>query len=206
MEKDNQKIEDFFYRNNEQVNNPIIKSFLSDSQNLYLVQKAILYPTDINRKLVDESFQSHYKNVRKTKYVSNLIYFFSLDFDKKRRRLRKRSLLILDKGLSEKDGKTAIERIEDASNETEPDNIVGEGLLDNIEDEQLLKSLQKLTVKQLQILEMIYVKELSIKEIAQTLQTTPQNISNLHRKALNKLNNTLRKKGGMTYGEFRRST
>jgi len=195
MEKDNQKIEDFFYRNNEQVNNPIIKSFLSDSDNLYLVQKAILYPTDINRKLVDESFQSHYKNVRKTKYVSNLIYFFSLDFDKKRRKLQKRSLLILDKGLSEKDGKTAIERIEDASNETELDNIVGEGLLDNIEDEQLLKSLQKLTVKQLQILEMIYVKELSIKEIAQTLQTTPQNISNLHRKALNKLNNTLRKKG-----------
>ncbi|MED3801602.1 sigma-70 family RNA polymerase sigma factor [Lysinibacillus xylanilyticus] len=195
MEKDNQKIEDFFYRNNEQVNNPIIKSFLSDSQNLYLVQKAILYPTDINRKLVDESFQSHYKNVRKTKYVSNLIYFFSLDFDKKRRRLQNRSLLILDKGLSEKDGKAAIERIEDASNETELDNIVGEGLLDNIEDEQLLKSLQKLTVKQLQILEMIYVKEKSLKEIAQTLQTTPQNISNLHRKALNKLNNTLRKKG-----------
>ncbi|MFJ6264156.1 sigma-70 family RNA polymerase sigma factor [Lysinibacillus xylanilyticus] len=195
MKKDNQKIEDFFYRNNEQVNNPIIKSFLSDSQNLYLVQKAILYPTDINRKLVDESFQSHYKKVRKTKYVSNLIYFFSLDFDKKRRRLQNRSLLILDKGLSEKDGKTAIERIEDASNETGLDNIVGEGLLDNIEDEQLLMSLQKLTVKQLQILEMIYVKELSIKEIAQTLQTTPQNISNLHRKALNKLNNTLRKKG-----------
>ncbi|MGE8001439.1 sigma-70 family RNA polymerase sigma factor [Lysinibacillus sp. NPDC093190] len=194
MEKDNQKIEEFFYRNNEQVNNPIIKSFLSDSQNLYLVQKAILYPTDINKKLVDDSFQSHYKNVRKTKYVSNLIYFFSLDFDKKRRRLQNRTLLILDKGLSEKDGKTAKELIEGASNDTELDNIVGEGLLDNIEDEQLLKSLQKLTVKQLQILEMIYVKELSIKEIAQTLQTTPQNISNLHRKALNKLNNTLRKK------------
>lgn len=194
MEKDNQKIEEFFYRNNEQVNNPIIKSFLSDSKNLYLVQKAILYPTDINKKLVDESFQSHYKNVRKTKYVSNLIYFFSLDFDKKRRRLQNRSLLILDKGLSEEGGTTAKEQIEDASIERELDTIVGEGLLDNIEDEQLLKSLQKLTVRQLQILEMMYVKELSIKEIAQTLRTTPQNISNLHRKAINKLNNTLRKK------------
>ncbi|KOP78113.1 general stress protein [Lysinibacillus sp. FJAT-14745] len=194
MEKDNQKIEEFFYRNNKQVNNPIIKSFLSDSKNLYLVQKAILYPTDRNKKLVDESFQSHYKNVRKIKYVSNLIYFFSLDFDKKRRRLQNRTLLILDKGLSEEGGTTAKEQIEDASNEKEFENIVGERLLDNIEDEQLLKSLQKLTVKQLQILEMIYVKELSIKEIAQILQTTPQNISNLHRKALNKLNNTLRKK------------
>ncbi|MGA3677961.1 sigma-70 family RNA polymerase sigma factor [Lysinibacillus agricola] len=195
MEKDNQKVEEFFYRNNKQVNNPIIKSFLSDSENLYLVQKAILYPTDSNKKLVDESFQSHYINVRKIKYVSNLIYFFSLDFDKKRRKLQKHTLLILDKGISEEGGTTAKELIEDESNEKELNHIVGEGLLDNIEDEQLLKSLQKLTVKQLQILEMIYVKDLTTKEIAQKLRTTPQNISNLHRKALNKLNHTLRKKG-----------
>jgi len=195
MEKDNQKVEEFFYRNNKQVNNPIIKSFLSDSENLYLVQKAILYPTDSNKKLVDESFQSHYINVRKIKYVSNLIYFFSLDFDKKRRKLQKHTLLILDKGLSEEGGTTAKEQIEDASNEKEFENIVGGGLLDNIEDEQLLKSLQKLTVKQLQVLEMIYVKDLTTKEIAQKLRTTPQNISNLHRKALNKLHHTLRKKG-----------
>ena len=194
MKNDKQKIEEFFYRNNEQVNNPIIKSFLSDSQNLYLVQKAILYPTDLNKKLVDESFQSHYINVRKIKYVSNLIYFFSLDFDKKRRRMQNRSLLILDKGLSEEGETTLKELIEDTRNENGLDHLIGGGLLDNIEDVQLLKSLQKLTVKQLQILEMIYVKELSIKEIAQLLQTTPQNISNHHRKALNKLNHSLRKK------------
>lgn len=194
MKNDKQKIEEFFYRNNEQVNNPIVKSFLSDPQNLYLVQKAILYPTDLNKKLVDESFQSHYINVRKIKYVSNLIYFFSLDFDKKRRRLQKRSLLILDKGLSEEGETTLKELIEDSRNENGLDHLIGGGLLDNIEDVQLLKSLQKLTVKQLQILEMIYVKELSIKEIAQILKTTPQNISNHHRKALNKLNHSLRKK------------
>lgn len=35
MKNDKQKIEEFFYRNNEQVNNPIVKSFLSDPQNLY---------------------------------------------------------------------------------------------------------------------------------------------------------------------------
>ncbi|WP_016993738.1 sigma-70 family RNA polymerase sigma factor [Lysinibacillus boronitolerans] len=194
MKNDKQKIEEFFYRNNEQVNNPIVKSFLSDPQNLYLVQKAILYPTDLNKKLVDESFQSHYINVRKIKYVSNLIYFFSLDFDKKRRRMQNRSLLILDKGLSEEGGTTLKELIEDTRNENGLDHLIGGGLLDNIEDVQLLKSLQKLTVKQLQILEMIYVKELSIKEIAQILKTTPQNISNHHRKALNKLNHSLRKK------------
>lgn len=62
-----------------------------------------------------------------------------------------------------------------------------EGLLEKIENEQLFKGLQKLTDKQLQILEMIYVKDYSIKVIAETFQTTPQNISNLHRKALKKL-------------------
>ncbi|WP_404803607.1 RNA polymerase sigma factor [Lysinibacillus sp. S1] len=53
--------------------------------------------------------------------------------------------------------------------------------------------MQKLTDKQLQILEMIYVKDYSIKVIAETLKTTPQNISNLHRKALKKLHHIIRK-------------
>ena len=60
----------------------LLKAFVRSPKSL-LSAKAILYPTDLNKKLVDESFQSHYINVRKIKYVSNLIYFFSLDFDKK---------------------------------------------------------------------------------------------------------------------------
>ncbi|WP_155590016.1 RNA polymerase sigma factor [Lysinibacillus cavernae] len=180
MSNEYQRIEEFFCRNMEQIKNPIIKSFLADAQNLYLVQKAILYPTDRNMKMVDETFQSHYIRVRTIKYVSNLIYFYSLDFDKKRRRLQNRYLLIVDNGLLETDSTREGDRI-------------GKGLLDTVENEKLFISLKKLTHKQLQILEMIYVKDCSIKVIAETLQTTPQNISNLHRKALKKLHHMLRK-------------
>ncbi len=180
MCNEHQKIEEFFRRNMEQVKNPIISSFLADAKNLYLVQNAILYPTDCNMKMVDETFQSHYIRVRKIKYVSSLIYYFSLDFDKKRRRLQNRYLLIVDNGISEFDSAGEDERIE-------------EGLLDTVENEELFKALRKLTDKQLQILEMIYVKDSPIKVIAESLQTTPQNISNLHRKALNKLHHMLRK-------------
>ncbi|MEY2363489.1 sigma-70 family RNA polymerase sigma factor [Lysinibacillus capsici] len=172
-------IEEFFYRNREQVKNPIIRSFLADAQNLYLVQHAILHPNDCNLKMVDETFQAHYQRVQKIKYISNLIYFFSLDFDKKKRRLQNRFLLVADSGLMD-DGISYEEREE-------------EGLLEKIENEQLFKGLQKLTDKQLQILEMIYVKDYSIKVIAETLKTTPQNISNLHRKALKKLHHIIRK-------------
>lgn len=66
------------------------------------------------------------------------------------------------------------------------DEIIQEGLLDAVENEELFQSLKSLTDKQLQILEMIYAHDYSIKAVAETLQTTPQNISNLHRKALKK--------------------
>jgi len=46
MKNENYKIENFFGRNMEQIKNPIIKSFLANAKNLYLVEKAILYPTD----------------------------------------------------------------------------------------------------------------------------------------------------------------
>lgn len=94
--------------------------------------------------------------------------------------MQNRYLLIVDNGISEFDSAGEDERIE-------------EGLLDTVENEELFKALRKLTDKQLQILEMIYVKDSPIKVIAESLQTTPQNISNLHRKALNKLHHMLRK-------------
>lgn len=76
------------------------------------------------------------------------------------------------------------------------DEIIQEGLLDTVENEELFQSLKSLTDKQLQILEMIYIKDYSIKAIAEALQTTSQNISNLHRKALQKLQQKLRKEEG----------
>lgn len=94
-----------------------------------------------------------------------------------------RFLLIVDDGLFE----TGMMR---------KDEIIQEGLLEAVENEELFQSLKGLTDKQLQILEMIYVKDYSIKAIAETLQTTPQNISNLHRKALQKLQQKLRKEEG----------
>ena len=71
---------------------------MADAQNLYLVQHAILYPNDCNLKMVDETFQAHYQRVQKIKYISNLIYFFSLDFDKKEK-IAKSLLLVADSGL-----------------------------------------------------------------------------------------------------------
>ncbi|MGJ3221782.1 sigma-70 family RNA polymerase sigma factor [Geobacillus sp. CAMR5420] len=60
-------------------------------------------------------------------------------------------------------------------------------LKDQIENERLYRALDVLTQKQVLILEMIYVNNLTLREIANILDSTPQNVSNLHRKALEKL-------------------
>ena len=70
-----------------------------------------------------------------------------------------------------------------------------ESLLDSIEDEQLIEALKSLSDKQLLVLELIYFKGLTLKEISKIIQTTPQNVSNLHRKSLKKLKQILIEEG-----------
>lgn len=76
-------------------------------------------------------------------------------------------------------------------------------LLENIESEPLINALKTLTNRQLMILDMIYHKQFTPKEISDILQTTPQNISNLHRKSLRKLKRILREEVHSKDGQTR---
>ncbi|GGJ77097.1 sigma-70 family RNA polymerase sigma factor [Virgibacillus salexigens] len=134
--------------------------------------------------MVDSTFQSHYMKVKKIKYISNLIHFFSIDFDKRIRKDQYRNLLVLDKSLSNDLTTSPRDLIIDEHNY----NITfGNSLLDHIENERLVKALKQLTYKQFRVLEMIYLENYSLKEVADLLQLTPQNISKHHRTALEKI-------------------
>lgn len=187
MEKKH-KVDNFFWNNREKIKNPLIQGFLSNEANLSLLKEYILDPSYVNKAKVDEAFQIHYNQVRNTKYISNLIHFFSIDFDKRQRKQHEKDLLILDKNISS-DSATIIKEI--IPNYSQNNIPFENNLLDNVENENLIKSLKKLSDKQLIILDMIYLKRLPLKEISTMLQTTPQNISNHHRKSLKKLNQLL---------------
>lgn len=60
-------------------------------------------------------------------------------------------------------------------------------LRDEITDEIIIRALNSLTDYQYKILDLIYVKNLTQKEIAALVNSSPQNISNIHKKALRKL-------------------
>lgn len=188
MMNNEEKIAEFFRKYRDKVQNPIIKGFLANEDNLSLLKKYILNPTDANKNKVDKAFKQHYNRVLKIKYVSNLIYFFTMDYNIKRRKENDTVLLILDKS-SEYDARTPLKDLIEDKNEEK--HTLNRNLLDDIESERLIKALQTLTEKQLLILDLIYHKQLTLKEISEILKTTPQNISNLHRKSLKKLNQIL---------------
>ena len=188
MKRNEEKIAEFFRKYRDKVQNPIIKGFLANEDNLSLLKKYILNPTDANKNKVDKAFKQHYNRVLKIKYVSNLIYFFTMDYNIKRRKENDTVLLILDKS-SEYDARTPLKDLIEDKNEEK--HTLNRNLIDDIESERLIKALQTLTEKQLLILDLIYHKQLTLKEISEILKTTPQNISNLHRKSLKKLNQIL---------------
>ena len=179
------KVTKFFNDNKKALENPIVKGFLSNKNNYELLVRAITEPSKMNREKVDQAFTEHYKKVKKIKYISNLIRFFSIDFDKKIRKLNQRFLLTLDQPLTEDNSLTMKDLLIDTN--TSVNVIEQRSLKDQIENERLYQALDVLTQKQVLILEMIYVNNLSLREIANILDSTPQNVSNLHKRALKKL-------------------
>lgn len=177
------------------LENPLIKNFLEVKDNYELVKNTLNYPTPQKIKEVDEVFKNYFYNVKMLSYISKLIHFFSIDYDKTINKFQDRFLLILDQPINQ-DGESNLttKDIIESPEYTSLDSIYGSSLLDYIQNHELHSALLLLTKKQLEILELIYYKNFQLTEIAEIKNTTPQNISNQHRRALRALRNTIVKK------------
>lgn len=183
-------MEEFLNNNKEAVKNPIIKSFLENEKNYELVKRALTNPTGENKKVIDKLFKEHYLNIKKIAYINNLIHYFPIDYDKKVKKIYKIYNLTLDKQISDENNTTFKDLIETNPHYSDQ-KIFGSRLKNHIENKMLYKSLDKLTEKQLFILEMKYLNNMTIYEIAEVTNTSTQNISNQHNKALKKLKDSL---------------
>ncbi len=189
---DKEILKQFLDKHKLRLDNPLVKGFLKDQTNFELFKTAILVPTKENKELVEKSFSKHCQNVRKIKYIDSLIKFYSIDYDKKIRKNNSRHLLILDTKsnyISAEEGQLLENRM---SPIMEEDFYQGEiDMKNEITNSKLFMALESLTKKQALILELFYFKKLSIHEIAVTLDSSPQNISNIHRRAILNLRNKL---------------
>ncbi|NRG29779.1 sigma-70 family RNA polymerase sigma factor [Bacillus circulans] len=165
----------------------MVKGFLEKEENRKLYAKALVEPTEENKKLVEEAFSQYYDEIRKLSYFSNMIKFMSIDYDKRVRKYSNRFSLTLDQPLQTDNGETTL--MKDIIPDPSPSNLYEgeETLTSQIANDNLKNALENLTEKQIAIIEMKYVKLLSNIEIAKIINSTPQNVSNILNKTLKKL-------------------
>src|SRR5699024_11860207 len=74
---------------------------------LSYVKKAVCFPTNENLKKVDEAFKEFYGKVRILTYLSNMIYYNAINYDRKIKKDKDREMLILDKPLKRSEEHTS---------------------------------------------------------------------------------------------------
>ncbi|MBY7141576.1 sigma-70 family RNA polymerase sigma factor [Virgibacillus sp. NKC19-3] len=172
------------------LDQPIMKTFLEDDENVELLINAMEHPTEFNFNKLDEVFGQHLQKARMMKYLINLIRIYSIDFDKKQRKLNDRFPLIVDKPLGDEGEDETIGSLLATE---DPDFVElyvkrnGQDLKEFISSMPLYQAIDELTEKQKSLMKLFYVDNLSNVEISEIFEESPQNISNIHRQALKKL-------------------
>jgi RNA polymerase sigma factor (sigma-70 family) len=173
----------FIKENEEFLNNPVIKAFLSKEENYQLLKKSICYPTLQNQELLDQTFRAFYFYIRFTAYVSSTLYFHGINLDKKIRETNYRFPITLDQPI----GDNSEISYKDLAEHREDFEIESDNLLDYIIDSNLYKALQDITSNQRKILYLVYVKGFTDSEVSILLNKSQQAVSKSRSKALKKV-------------------
>ncbi|MES5398168.1 sigma-70 family RNA polymerase sigma factor [Bacillus amyloliquefaciens] len=169
--------------NQEKLNEPIVVYFLEDQKNLTLFQNALNNPSQENRNRLDNAFRDHYIRVKIINYVSKLIHFYSFDYNKRVSNNKKRQILNFD--TPDKEPKIHADlltkRTESLFEEKQTD------FEEVIENTKLYSSFKSLNPAQKRVIELLYINQLTNKDIAVILNMSQQLVSYHHRTALKKL-------------------
>ena len=181
-------------KNRIEVNrNPIIKNFLNCRKNNKLFSEIInsKSPSPEMYEEINKEFKKFYSEVRIVKYLSQLIHFNSINYDKRSRKIRQRNFLLLEG--NDENNNLSIEEL----NSYNPDFV--ELILSNdntifshVENPRLYKSLSRLTTKQIKILELCFVYDIRVCDIANMLGVSQQHVYKTLKKSLDKIRKLIR--------------
>ncbi|MCK6207086.1 sigma-70 family RNA polymerase sigma factor [Bacillus infantis] len=180
---------DFYTKHSSFFEQPVVKAFLEIPEHSNLLVEAFLFPSSENVAHLNARFRGFYLRAKIYKYLSSLIHFFSVDFDKRERNRRERYQLIVDRPINgEQDsGQNMLDHLDHHWPDLEDQLSLGH--LSNLaSDRKLYKAINhEIHEKQRKILYLFYVEGYANKEIAQLFNESPQNISSLRKKSLEKL-------------------
>ncbi|WP_273831756.1 sigma-70 family RNA polymerase sigma factor [Guptibacillus sedimenti] len=125
-------------------------------------------------------FHKYYTEIRFIAYVTKLIRYTAINFDRKRRLGHLRFPLTLDQPVGASDV-AWIDLIESPTSDGEP------AFEESIQQKSLYLAFSRLTSKQKEVLDLFYRFELSDTEIARTAGISQQAVSRRRKRALEKL-------------------
>lgn len=184
------QIEAFCNKYKDKMNEPIVRNFLNDKDNYALFENAILNPNEENKHLLNQAFAEYYRKIKIINYISKLVKYYSIDIEKRINLVKKRNILILDTSINE-DEEESIKMdvlsssMKDITYESFEQN--SHKLTDQIGNEMLHKGYSLLSDKQMEILNLIYIKNLTNKQVAKILEESEQTVSYNHKAAIKKL-------------------
>ncbi|MEI3612434.1 sigma-70 family RNA polymerase sigma factor [Pseudogracilibacillus sp. SO30301A] len=190
------KLQRFYKENNSLLQNEVIKSFLKQAKNEQLLAQVLMDPSKENINELDKEFKAYYLKIKVIKYISSLIHFYTIDFDKKNNQRSRRFMLMLDapKQRNDDDNTTNLIDVQPSKYTTESDYFDSmQTFQELIENAKLYNAYKELTSKQKKVLDLIYIQGYNTKEVARLYKETPQNISNIHKRALKKIKESFEK-------------
>lgn len=158
--------------------NVLLKEFLSNEENLKLLEQYQRTPTICLKTQLDNNFKRFYLVIRHFAYLLKTIHFKAKMFDKSIRTYHQIYPLIVD-------GKTNGTEFSKKDLVDEfVDQISFMTLEEYVSNPEIMKAIFGLTDKQKQTLYHLYINDLSIKELAGYLGVSSQNVSKMKKQAL----------------------
>ncbi|MDV2583474.1 sigma-70 family RNA polymerase sigma factor [Alkalibacillus haloalkaliphilus] len=178
-------VEEFVEYNPRLFEQPIIKSFFQDQYNFDLLKKTIENNDENSNEELNQRFIKFYMRFRLISYISVLSQRYTNYYDQKFKKHNEQNRLILDKPTSED---TSVIDLFPAKKES---YRLYHGITDMISDERIINAINDLPKKKQDILELNYINQFSIKEIAEQYKDSPQNISKHKQEAIKKIKRRL---------------
>lgn len=181
----------FIAENEVILRNNLLRSFLLEKENFFLLNQSIRYSTPDANRALDKAFQDHFAELRLISQLSNELRRHAIRYDQRLNLYRKRQLLILDQPIHENANNTPsiVDIITDghAISVDEAALKNNQDLKYHIGNPTLYHAILSLTPRQKHILNASYLFNMTDTEIAIKEGVSQQSISKTRNKALRKL-------------------
>ncbi|KGP71047.1 sigma-70 family RNA polymerase sigma factor [Pontibacillus yanchengensis] len=172
------------------INDPLLKSFLKNENNLKLFRNYQENPTQENAIILDDSFKNFRTKIRAITYLSKAIHYKAIHYDQEIRKKQKNYLTNLDEPITEDNTMKDFITSETTSGYMTPKNLE-----ESVQLLELKDAIKKLTSRESEILYMLIYVGYTEQEIAERFGVSQQSISKSKRKSLEKLRRELDESG-----------